>query len=311
VPLEYKGRSRNARVTLSKPLIRSRAATLQAEAYVGSMDADSSLIGGAPTRDALRIVGATLTYDFARQDQSTNLVRLNLEQGLAGLGAQGNSRANGSTTYTVAALDFTRTAPLASLGSGALSYSFAAQGQYSLGDPLLSAVESSFGGRQFGRSFDSGSMSGEQSLFGSFELRYALPLSLGFAEPVRFAVLRLHRRRPHPPAGRAPAAGSPRASRRLRWPRRPPRPAARHERPRRDHPPRLPARRRRPRRLSARQRLLRRPLLKFKTTLSWLPPLLLLAVSFRLPRSSWPRCSTPSAPSPIPPAPMSPEVPPP
>ncbi len=186
VPLEFKGRSRNARVTLSKPLIRSRAATLQAEAYVGSMDADSSLIGGAPTRDALRIVGATLTYDFARQDQSTNLVRLNLEQGLAGLGAEGNSRANGSSDYTVASLDFTRSAPLAALGAAALSYSFALQGQCSLGDPLLSPVEASFGGRQFGRFFDAGSMNGEQALFGSFELRYARPLALGFAEPVRF-----------------------------------------------------------------------------------------------------------------------------
>jgi hemolysin activation/secretion protein len=186
VPLEFKGRSRNARVTLSKPLIRSRAATLQAEAYVGSMDADSSLIGGAPTRDALRIVGGTLTYDFARQDQSTNLVRLNLEQGLAGLGAEGNSRANGSSDYTVASLDFTRSAPLAALGAAALSYSFALQGQCSLGDPLLSPVEAAFGGRQFGRFFDAGSMNGEQALFGSFELRYARPLALGLAEPVRF-----------------------------------------------------------------------------------------------------------------------------
>lgn len=186
VPLEFKGRSRNARVTLSKPLIRSRAATLQAEAYVGSMDADSSLIGGAPTRDALRIVGGTLTYDFARQDQSTNLVRLNLEQGLAGLGAEGNSRANGSSDYTVASLDFTRSAPLAALGDAALSYSFALQGQCSLGDPLLSPVEAAFGGRQFGRFFDAGSMNGEQALFGSFELRYARPLALGLAEPVRF-----------------------------------------------------------------------------------------------------------------------------
>lgn len=186
VPLEFKGRSRNARVTLSKPLIRSRAATLQAEAYVGSMDADSSLIGGAPTRDALRIVGGTLTYDFARQDQSTNLVRLNLEQGLAGLGAEGNSRANGSSEYTVASLDFTRSAPLAALGAAALSYSFALQGQCSLGDPLLSPVEAAFGGRQFGRFLDAGSMNGEQALFGSFELRYARPLALGLAEPVRF-----------------------------------------------------------------------------------------------------------------------------
>ena len=186
VPLEFKGRSRNARVTLSKPLIRSRSSTLLAEAYLGSLEADSSLIGGAPTRDALRIVGASLTYDFARPDQSSNLVRLNLEQGLAGLGAEGNSRANGSTEYTVASLDFTRSAPLAALGSAALSYSFALQGQYSLGDPLLSPVEAAFGGRQFGRFFDAGSMNGEQALFGSFELRYARPLALGLAEPVRF-----------------------------------------------------------------------------------------------------------------------------
>ena len=185
VPLEYKGRSRNVRLTFSKPLIRSRSSTLLAEAYLGAQDSQSSMTTGTPTRDAIRTVGASLTYDFARPDQSSNLVRLNLEQGLDWLGAQGNSRANGSTTFTVASLDFTRTAPLASLGSGALSYSFAAQGQYSLGDPLLSAVESSFGGRQFGRFFDSGSMSGEQALFGSFELRYALPRSLGFAEPVR------------------------------------------------------------------------------------------------------------------------------
>ena len=185
VPLEYKGLSRNTRLTFSKPLIRSRSSTLLAEAYLGAQDSQSSMTTGTATRDAIRTVGASLTYDFARPDQSSNLVRLNLEQGLDWLGAQGNSRANGSTTFTVASLDFTRTAPIAAFGSGALSYSFAAQGQYSLGDPLLSAVESSFGGRQFGRFFDSGSMSGEQALFGSFELRYTLPLSLGFAEPVR------------------------------------------------------------------------------------------------------------------------------
>lgn len=186
VPLEFRGRSRNARVTWSKPLVRGRAATLLAEAYVGSLEASSSLIGGAPTRDTLRIVGAALTYDFARLDQSANLVRLNLEQGLTGLGAQGNSRANGSPDHTVASLDFTRTAPLATLGTAALSYAFALQGQYSFGDPLLSPVEAAFGGRQFGRFFDAGSMNGEQALFGSLEIRYARPLALGFAEPVRF-----------------------------------------------------------------------------------------------------------------------------
>ena len=185
VPLEYQGVSRNTRLTFSKPLIRSRASTLLAEATLGAQDSDSSMLTGTPTRDRIRTFGLALTYDFARPDQSSNLVRFGVEQGLSWLGAEGNSRANGSPTFTVATLDFTRTAPLANLGSGAFSYSFAAQGQYSLGSPLLSPTEVSYGGRQFGRFFDSGSMSGEQALFGSLELRYTLPVSLGFADPVR------------------------------------------------------------------------------------------------------------------------------
>lgn len=185
VPLEYQGVSRNTRLTLSKPLIRSRSSTLLAEATLGAQDADSSMLTGTPTRDRIRTFGLALTYDFARPDQSSNLVRFGVEQGISWLGAEGNSRANGSPTFTVATLDFTRTAPLANLGSGAFSYSFAAQGQYSLGRPLLSPSEASYGGRQFGRFFDSGSMSGEQAVFGSLELRYTLPVSLGLAEPVR------------------------------------------------------------------------------------------------------------------------------
>mgnify|MGYP003839180999 FL=1 len=185
VPLEFTGRSRNTRLSLTKPLLRSRAATLVAEGYLGAQEAGSSMLAGPPTIDRLRAIGAALTYDFALADQSANLVRLGYEQGVAGLGATGNSRVNGSPEYSVLSLDFTRTAPLAASGSAMFSYSFALQGQASLGSPLLSPVEAAFGGRQFGRAFDAGSMSGEQSLFGSLELRCALPVSLGFAEPVR------------------------------------------------------------------------------------------------------------------------------
>ena len=185
MPLEFTGRSRNTRLSLTKPLLRSRAATLVAEGYLGAQEAGSSMLAGPPTIDRLRAIGAALTYDFALADQSANLVRLGYEQGVAGLGATGNSRVNGSPEYSVLSLDFTRTAPLAASGSAMFSYSFALQGQASLGSPLLSPVEAAFGGRQFGRAFDAGSMSGEQSLFGSLELRCALPVSLGFAEPVR------------------------------------------------------------------------------------------------------------------------------
>jgi len=184
LPLEYSGLSRNVRLTFSYPLVRSRASTVNLETYLGAQESDTSAIAGTTTHDHLRSVGASVIFDFASLDQSSNLVKLNLEQGLNIAGAKGNSRVNGSTTFTISSVEYTRTAPLLAVGSGALSYCFSLQGQLSLGSPLFSAQESSYGGRQFGRFFDSGSVSGEHSLFGSFELRYGMPVSVGLSKPI-------------------------------------------------------------------------------------------------------------------------------
>jgi len=184
LPLEYSGLSRIVRLTFSYPLVRSRASTVNLETFIGTQQYDTSAIVGTTTHDHLRSIGASIIFDFASLDQSSNLVKLNLEQGLNILGAKGNSRVNGSTNFTISSVEYIRTAPLLAVGSGALSYCFSLQAQISLGGPLFSAQESSYGGRQFGRFFDAAAVSGENSLFGSFELRYGMPISVGLSKPI-------------------------------------------------------------------------------------------------------------------------------
>jgi hemolysin activation/secretion protein len=184
LPLEYKGLSRSVRLAFSYPLVRSRASTVSLETFIGAQGSDTSALIGTTTHDHLRSVGTSVIFDFASADQSSNLIKLNIEQGLDVDGAKGNSRTNGSKNFTISSIDYTRTAPLVAIGTGALSYCFSLQSQVSLGRPLFSAQESSYGGRQFGRFFDSGSVSGENAVYGSLELRYALPVSAGFSEPI-------------------------------------------------------------------------------------------------------------------------------
>lgn len=184
LPLEYRGISRSTRLSFTYPLRRNRTSTASLEVFLGAVESGSTLAAGTPTDDRLRSAGISLDLDFASEDQSSTIIRIGVEQGFRGLGSAGNSRANGQVDFTSLTLDCTRTAPLGSLGSGVFSYALSAQGQASLSGPMLSPAETTFGGRQFGRFFDSGVMSGEHGLYGSLELRYGAPLPVGLAEPV-------------------------------------------------------------------------------------------------------------------------------
>jgi hemolysin activation/secretion protein len=184
LPLEYRGVSRSLRLTYSSPLRRDRTSTINLECFAGVQQSASTMSAGGAVDDSLPSVGVSLTFDHASADQATNLVRIGLEQGLGAFGARGNSRANGTVDFTAATLDIVRTAPLASLGGGLLSYSVAASGQASLAGPMHSPSESSYGGRQFGRFFDAGTMFGEHAAYGSCELRYGNSFAVGLSQPV-------------------------------------------------------------------------------------------------------------------------------
>jgi len=116
--------------------------------------------------------------------QAVTLLRANFTQGLDILEARGDSRANGRVTYRTVELDAQRNQPLGTALGGMTFLAVAAHGQASLrsGD-LFSSAECSFGGRQFGRAFDAGIITGEHCVQGSLELHWArqaaLPLVSG------------------------------------------------------------------------------------------------------------------------------------
>ena len=173
--LEYEGGSNVFRASLAYPLIRSRARNLSLELAGELNNADIDLLGQAFQRDRLRMLSTALTYDFAGADRSVTLLRAGLEQGLGIFDARGDSRANGSPVYTLIEMQAQRDQPLAATGGGRLSVFASASGQAALHNALLSAAECGLGGRQYGRGFDPGVVTGDHCVLGSAELRWTAP----------------------------------------------------------------------------------------------------------------------------------------
>ncbi|RIV86278.1 ShlB/FhaC/HecB family hemolysin secretion/activation protein [Aurantiacibacter xanthus] len=185
--IAYIGKSVNARVGISYPVIRSRARNLNLSAGVSLSNSDVDVLSTPLQRDRLRTIDASATYDFAGPGRSVNLVRVGLSKGVKVLDARGDSRANGSAAYIVADVDLQTDVPVVTLGRGQVSIFASAFGQKAFNRPLLSATECGFGGRQFGRAFDAGIATGDHCLLGSAELRLTAPVYLRIS-PQPFAI---------------------------------------------------------------------------------------------------------------------------
>ncbi|MEH3104249.1 MAG: hypothetical protein PGN12_10125 [Sphingomonas phyllosphaerae] len=176
--LGYQGSATTGRVALSYPVIRSRTQNLSLEVGAALAHTDSELLGRAELRDRLRSTVTALTYDVTDAHLAASSLRLGMEQGFKLFGATANSRFNGRLDYLLLTLEVQRLQPIARLGSGQISTLIAAQGQVSAKGPLYSSAECSYGGRRFGRRFDSGSIVGDQCLLSSIELRWSMPASI-------------------------------------------------------------------------------------------------------------------------------------
>lgn len=182
--LEYKGDTINARMYAEYPIIRSRSQNLYIGAGLALNNAGSDLLGTRFFDDRLRPLSAWVSYQVTDSTQAVTVLRANVTQGLDILEARGDSRANGRVTYRTVELDAQRNQPLGSALGGMTFLTVAAHAQASLrsGD-LFSSAECSFGGRQFGRAFDAGIITGEHCVEGSVELHWAhqaaLPLVSG------------------------------------------------------------------------------------------------------------------------------------
>jgi hemolysin activation/secretion protein len=165
------GLSRQAEVSVSRPLLRTRAASVWAGAALTVRDSSLDRVGGRIRDD--RIVTATATlYANGQLGGGRIRVRLSYAQGLDWLRAtqRGDplaSRADGGGRFSAgrAWAQYDR-----GLGGG---FSLQLAGEAQLASrPLLASEEIGLGGRQFLRAFDYWEVSGDEGAAASAELRY-------------------------------------------------------------------------------------------------------------------------------------------
>lgn len=163
--------------------IRQRDENLSLKLALDSRDSSTDLLGFALTRDHIRAVRATATYDGTDRWYGSNSANLTISRGLRGLGASKKgapdlSRAEAVPDFTKAELSLTRAQGITNDWSLFLS----GQMQRASG-PLFSSEEFGYGGQAFGRAFDASEITGDHGINGSLELRYS---HWGDLQPVSF-----------------------------------------------------------------------------------------------------------------------------
>ncbi|HEX5184566.1 MAG TPA: ShlB/FhaC/HecB family hemolysin secretion/activation protein [Allosphingosinicella sp.] len=162
-----------ATLSLSHPLLRSRAASLWAHGDLWMLDSDLDERGALTRRDRFRSATAGLT-GLGRLGKGWLRADVSITQGLTGLGATPrgdplSSRADGGGAYT----KFAFSAQYAASLGGRFSLAFGTEGQLAT-RPLLSAEQYGLGGRTFLRGYDYWEVAGDKGIAGSAELRYDL-----------------------------------------------------------------------------------------------------------------------------------------
>lgn len=176
-PLELDSLTTSWRVGLAHPFIRSRAETLRGDFSFTFRDSKTMALGDKLSEDRLRILTAGLSYDFSDSWDGTNVLQLQLNQGLDILhptrsGSPNLTRSGGRSNFRKANLTAQRNQKL----SDAYMLSVAGEAQYSP-DQLLSAEEFGVGGKQYGRAFDSSEISGDSGFSLRGELQYIAQVS--------------------------------------------------------------------------------------------------------------------------------------
>ncbi len=157
---------------LTYPLIRTRAQTLIFDGGFTVQNAKVEVLGAGISHDHWRVLDVAASYlnnDFLGGNLGLSV---DVAQGLNILGATPNgsadlSRLGAKTDFTklTGGVRFQR-----SLGGG-FGVALTAQGQYAL-SPLITGEQITFGGRQIGRGYDPGAVTGDHGIGGAAELRY-------------------------------------------------------------------------------------------------------------------------------------------
>ena len=162
---------------VSYPWLRRRTHNLTVRGAFSALDARSELDGLLFSEDRLRSARLGLTYDIVDRARGSNVIDLEVSQGLDALGAYRTgsvnaSRVDGRSDYTKLNLYMARLQPI----SSRLSLLTALQGQYTE-EPLLAPEQFALGGEQWLRAYDAAELLGDRGFGVKLEVRYNLVAS--------------------------------------------------------------------------------------------------------------------------------------
>ncbi len=171
--LDVETRGRSAAVFMNYPLLRGREENLVVTANLGFHDSDTLQLGQLNTRDKLRVLRFSGSYDHADAfaGGGVNLFTVTLNQGLDIGSAQVQSRLLADKDFTHVGLTARRIQQIDSSWSLDLRF----QAQYA-DETLPSSEQFGLGGENSVRGYEPAEWTGDSAFTGSAEIRYMLPV---------------------------------------------------------------------------------------------------------------------------------------
>ncbi|MFZ4125982.1 MAG: ShlB/FhaC/HecB family hemolysin secretion/activation protein [Rickettsiales bacterium] len=182
-PLDIDSTSTSVSIGMNYQWIRQRNENLLLKIAAESRNVASDTSNTPLTRDHVRTLRSSLSYDTNDQWNGDNILNLTLTQGIDGLGSSKSGDLNLSRSQ--AKPDFTK-AELSISRIQALTDNWAVQLQVAgqlASDPLYASEEFGVGGQQYGRAYDTSEIVGDKGASGAIELRYT---GLRTMQPVNF-----------------------------------------------------------------------------------------------------------------------------
>lgn len=169
---DVKGDSFNVSVDVTQPLKRSREENIHIYSRLDWVHSTTDILNTELFEDELRVLRIGFNYDGSDNGFGSNFVSAELSQGIDILGASDEedlnlSRSEGSGSFSKLTISLARLQGI----TDDIDCYIATSGQWADGT-LLSSEEFGYGGRNFGRGYDSSEITGDHGVSGLLELRY-------------------------------------------------------------------------------------------------------------------------------------------
>jgi hemolysin activation/secretion protein len=182
--LELESANTEMGISLRHPLERSRYQNFWLSVDFSSINSNGKSFGSVYTRDRVRSVGISGTYDLIDRWGGAQNINIGLTQGIPLLGSSQNgddllSRDNGRVDFTKVTVSTSRLQVLTARTQVLAVLS----GQYAFSQ-LLSGEEFGFGGLSLGRGYDSSTITGDHGASALVEFRFSPELPKNYSPSI-------------------------------------------------------------------------------------------------------------------------------